>query len=459
MNRLSFFSFILITIAGCQLCVRAQSAMDSFQAAKSAADQGDIDASLGYLEQCESVLKSSNARIESLRIFCYFMKEEWIKAKIASNRYMKSALETERFSDAYREIEKMIKRIDLELEALEDEHLEEIQTEKEDKMAEAEETGHVLSIRLAARAKSIEDKNTRLVSEQVLKSRQKESLEFYEENYGDVEPDSRVSLELDKHKNPDKHIIDAAQKRNVKEVIYLAGLGGDINARNGSKESLLHIAVKNKDLELLTQLCRLGASKEIKGTFDETPMLSSIRSNYTAGAVFLLSLNVNPSATDAYGQSAIFHSIRNIMPVTLKKLIKAGADPNLVVPVNGERLTPLYFSVYHLKNAELVRILLDGGARVDEFNKKNWTPLMAAVFNNDEKMVKILLDNGADVKRVGPKTWTALHFAARENEYTIARMLIEAGANPDAEDIWSRTPLNVAKEHEHKELVKLLKGL
>ena len=72
--------------------------------------------------------------------------------------------------------------------------------------------------------------------------------------------------------------------------------------------------------------------------------------------------------------------------------LQENANPDAALP-NG--LTPLAFAVYQ-GHAELVQVLLAGGATVDKPDSKSWTPLMIAVQTNRLEEVHLLLSAGAN---------------------------------------------------------------
>ena len=75
------------------------------------------------------------------------------------------------------------------------------------------------------------------------------------------------------------------------------------------------------------------------------------------------------------------------------------------------------------------------------------------------KLVKLLIDRGADVNRHdGLVKETPLHYAAKYGNVELAKLLMEAKANPKAKDFHGKTPLDLAKEGNHQDIVKLLES-
>src|SRR5262249_44467258 len=89
------------------------------------------------------------------------------------------------------------------------------------------------------------------------------------------------------------------------------------------------------------------------------------------------------------------------------------------------------------------------------------SPLVWAVWREQPnlKLVKLLIDRGADVNRHdGREKETPLHYAARYGNVELAKLLLEAKADPTAKEFHEKTPLDLAKERKHQDIVKLLES-
>ncbi len=95
-------------------------------------------------------------------------------------------------------------------------------------------------------------------------------------------------------------------------------------------------------------------------------------------------------------------------------------------------------------HVDIVKLLLEKGADV---NRKNWcdmTPLYLAAENGHEKTVEFLLAKGANVNEKGYHDMTPLHFAACNGHEKTVEVLIKAGADVNAADQYGETPLDYA---------------
>jgi len=147
-----------------------------------------------------------------------------------------------------------------------------------------------------------------------------------------------------------------------------------------------------------------------------------------------------------FGQSDIFSLARSGTAAQVEAAIKAGAK---VDARTGDGLTPLLLAARFNTNADVVSVLLNAGAKLDDRDPQEGATalLYAAKYNSNPAVISILL-------RAGGKTEdhdtcngaTALMRAAGWNTNPdIIRALAKGGAQLDAKDIFVyTTPLMFA---------------
>ena len=95
--------------------------------------------------------------------------------------------------------------------------------------------------------------------------------------------------------------------------------------------------------------------------------------------------------------------------------------------------------MHALKDFEMVKLLIDHGADVNQKNFRGATALMAAAGAGTPALVKYLIEKGADVKARDQDGYTALMYAERDDsmlhveerdEIIKALKRAEAGAKP-----------------------------
>jgi hypothetical protein len=109
---------------------------------------------------------------------------------------------------------------------------------------------------------------------------------------------------------------------------------------------------------------------------------------------------------------------------TVKKALARGADPNL----NESGAPPLFYAAER-GNVEMVKALLEGGARTEERDMYGSTPLMGAATYGHTEVVKALIAAGADVNAKNTQFGTtALDDTIEDSHVEAADALRAAGA-------------------------------
>jgi ankyrin repeat protein len=88
--------------------------------------------------------------------------------------------------------------------------------------------------------------------------------------------------------------------------------------------------------------------------------------------------------------------------------------------------TPIYYAVYHQREAALTHFLRSGGSP-DDVDRTGQPPLCIAAANGYVNSVQILLDAGVNVNATTSAGETALHLAIKNNRTEIIEALLETG--------------------------------
>jgi ankyrin repeat protein len=124
----------------------------------------------------------------------------------------------------------------------------------------------------------------------------------------------------------------------------------------------------------------------------------------------------------------------------IKALVeRKGVDVNTLNDFGGSPLS----EAASLGYVDLVKYLLSVGGKLQLPEQKE-SVLHAAVRSGSTELVKLILDAGAPVNDVESLDETALHVAAEDDRVEIVRLLLAAGANPNAKRIFDETPIDVA---------------
>ncbi|KAL0257966.1 hypothetical protein SLS55_007134 [Diplodia seriata] len=106
---------------------------------------------------------------------------------------------------------------------------------------------------------------------------------------------------------------------------------------------------------------------------------------------------------------------------TAAALLARGDDPS--VP-DSQGWTPLHWAVSN-SNSAIVKVLIDGGARLDATDSQGWTPLFWTAFNDDIAILQQLLESGAQHLVRDISGWTALKYAISRRHFGVVQVLVE----------------------------------
>ncbi|XP_058499707.1 dynein axonemal heavy chain 12 [Solea solea] len=117
--------------------------------------------------------------------------------------------------------------------------------------------------------------------------------------------------------------------------------------------------------------------------------------------------------------------------------------------------TPLFLAVVHGLR-ENATFLLQNGSSPDLQNDEQDSPLVAAILNDQYDLATLLLRHRANVDQTGPLNRTALHESAFLGLENFVYLLLESGAKPNSCDIKMKTPLALAAQNGHLNVVEVL---
>jgi ankyrin repeat protein len=107
-----------------------------------------------------------------------------------------------------------------------------------------------------------------------------------------------------------------------------------------------------------------------------------------------------------------------------------------------------------------LKTLLEIGAKADEPDGADTTPLERAVLANEVEIARVLIAHGADVNHLGKNGMTPLLYAASIDygNAVMIELLLKSGARPDALTREGLTSLDLARRYGHAHLIPTLQS-
>ncbi|PIN22005.1 26S proteasome regulatory complex, subunit PSMD10 [Handroanthus impetiginosus] len=247
-------------------------------------------------------------------------------------------------------------------------------------------------------------------------------------------------------------------------------MGQGLSCRTREEQGLFS-AVQLGDLEIVEAILKRDSSLINHSTvYDRNSLLHIAAAN---GQIEILSLlldrSVKPDVLNRHKQTPLMLAAMHGKISCVKKLIEADANILMFDSLNGR--TCLHYAAYY-GHSDCLELILSaardshvsaswGYSRfVNIRDSKGATPLHLAARQRQSQCVHILLDNGALVCAstggYGFPGSTALHLAARSGSLDCIRELLAWGADRLQRDASGRIPYTVALRHRHGACAALL---
>jgi ankyrin repeat protein len=227
---------------------------------------------------------------------------------------------------------------------------------------------------------------------------------------------------------------------DAKKAGLLLDHGADVNvmARSG-RTALIIASFANPSAEVVRMLIAKGANVAVMDQRKVTPMNAATFGNDTATIRLLLDSSGAPAdfqtADTFIGLTPLINASGNRNLEAVKMLLAKGANVNAVsktqdLPriqtgtVEFGGWTPLLMAV-PFGPTELVRALIDAGAKVNVQDYRSFTPLMLSAANDhaNPETVRLLLAHGADTQSKARVGETASDWAAKFGDVAVIRAL------------------------------------
>ena len=209
-----------------------------------------------------------------------------------------------------------------------------------------------------------------------------------------------------------------------------------------------HFAASYGITDAFTYLHRRGKSLDDKTSDGQTPLMLACVNDKVEAATKLLSLHCKINAVDSKHETALHKAVRRNDDLLARILVSAECDTTLRNN-DGETAGDIALKTGNPALEKALEAASISGASP--------TLLRKFLNNRDPISVRDLLKKDKSlVTHRYAKDWTALHFAAFQGDRPSAAVLLDAGAEIDAANSSGTSPLMIAVQEGHADVVKLL---
>ena len=218
-------------------------------------------------------------------------------------------------------------------------------------------------------------------------------------------------------------------------------------------------AIKRGDLTVAKKLIEAGADIKLCGlnSYNKsgwTLLQKAVNDNDTNMVEFLISNGADLNKTsNGNGYTALELAVANDRGVIAKKLLEAGADPNVNIAIGD---TALNEALKAGANNSTIELLLQYGAKLNTLRSCVCEAVLAAAQKGSIERLSMLIDGGADVNAVNSRGNSALCVAVRNRKVEAVKLLVEAKVNIDFLNEDKMTSLYWAAREGYTELVQIL---
>lgn len=140
---------------------------------------------------------------------------------------------------------------------------------------------------------------------------------------------------------------------------------------------------------------------------------------------FLIKHGINLDALNDKSYNALYYAVIHDNIKMVKRLLKAGANPNIWIQSNDIVLSIAIVRKYF----DIAELLITYGADCDHMQKLGWTPLITSIDAHSYYMTELLISKGANVNAIFDDDWTPLKMAILHDDIKTVQLLLDKGAN------------------------------
>ncbi|XP_071359714.1 85/88 kDa calcium-independent phospholipase A2 isoform X2 [Trachinotus anak] len=252
--------------------------------------------------------------------------------------------------------------------------------------------------------------------------------------------------------HPDWSSAHIAVETGLRECLKHNYVQSQINARDASGQTPLHLACERGDLVCVKELLEESQARtDIKDRNGETPMHCAAKQDAPQIIQALCSrLCLGVNELNSSGETPLHVACRLGRVEAVKALLDGGAKCNVI----GGTGYPIHTAMKFSEKGCVEEILkADPGQLQAEDSLYGGTPLHWA---KTAEMCRLLLEHGCAVNYLSKTGETALHILTKKGRFEAAMVLLTHGANANLKGQNGNTALHLAMKMDHIELIKAL---
>ena len=262
----------------------------------------------------------------------------------------------------------------------------------------------------------------------------------------------QVGLESSKGHPPMEEAVRSGDLKRVQELIQR---GTDVheayvaNELSSAYSSLLIVAIKEDHEDVALELLATGADIHVKDRDERTALHWACDKGLEEVVEKLINLGSQVNEKDMFGHTPAMLAADLGNTAISMHLVQAGASCE---GVSEDHISLLFHHACSEAQSDLaaVRTLLKGGCSVGILSKKEQEDLLLhACCKGDMLVVEPLIAHGCDVSCVSCDGYTPLMVATQEDHEEVVKKLILAGAHVGTQDKHGNTALHYAALHNH----------
>ena len=255
----------------------------------------------------------------------------------------------------------------------------------------------------------------------------------------------------------DEDLFLAVQRDKPDVIRYLVeNYKLNVNVRNKDHWTPIHVATSLGHINVVKYLieeCHVNIEETMNG--DQTPLICATRSDKFEVIKYLVEechANIDV-VTEWYG-TPLHCALINRNQVTIRYFIEKGADINIKGGVNKQAI--LHIATKFGLN-ELVELLIEHGAKMNELDGGLHTPLDWAIIGDRSGLALMLIHNGAKIDMKGFGGMMPIHHATQEGLLEVVKYIIEEyHIDVNIREDHGYTPLHIAAMNGRIDIVKYL---